>query len=272
MPSQGFLESQLRNVGELRNRGFELGLNANVIRRANYGLELGAYGSTNRSKVLSLGDSPEFSLGNFGWIVEGAPVPVIRAACVQNRGATGPDADPIIEENCEYGPANPTRTIGGSTSIHLPHGMLVTLRGEHQGGHFIYDLAAFNAVTRSVIWAGCYNVYRIEELQGRDAVPAEERARCDAADTRADFHIYPADFFKLREISFHAPVPDRLVPGGSRATFTLSGRNIWRWVKDEFRTFDPEMSNNDGFETAVRSISEHVPQPSLWTASIRVNF
>lgn len=102
-------------------------------------------------------------------------------------------------------------------------------------------------------------------------MPAEERARCFLP-TRADHHIYPSDFFKIREVTFNAPIPDRFVPGGSRASFTLSGRNIFRWTKPEFRTFDPEMSNNSGFEAAVRSISEHIPGPSLWTASVRVNF
>lgn len=268
MPSLGFLASQLENVGELKNTGLELTANTQVIRRANFGWDLGAYMSTNNSEVVTLGGAADFSLGNFGWVAEGAPVPVIRARCVTNAGQI---AAPEFEDDCEYGPANPTRTLGANTSLHLPGGMMISARGEFQGGHYIYDLAAFNAVTRGVIWAGCYNVYNIEQSAGRDAVPAEERARCFLP-TRRDAHIYPADFFKLRELTFHAPVPEMLVPGAARATFTVSGRNIWRWVKDEFRTFDPEMSNNEGFETSVRSISEHVPAPSVWTASIRVNF
>jgi TonB-dependent starch-binding outer membrane protein SusC len=268
IPSQGFLGSQLENVGELRNSGIELNVLATVIRHPSFSWEVGGNLATVKSEIVSLGGAPAFSLGDFGWIVEGAPVPVIRAQCVVNRGEL---AAPVYENECEYGPANPTRIIGGSTTLSLPHGMQINLRGEYQSGHYIYDLAAFNAVTRSVIWAGCYNVYSIVETQGVDFVPAEERARC-LLPTRADHHIYPADFFKLRELTFHAPIPDRLFPGPGRASFTLSGRNFWRWTKDEFRTFDPEMSNNSGFEATVRSISEHVPAPSVWTASIRVNF
>ncbi len=268
IPSAGFLGSQLENVGELKNSGMELGANFSVINRASFGWDVGANLTTVNSEVISLGGAPAFSLGNFGWIVEGASVPVIRARCVENAGEL---ADPIFRDDCEIGPANPTRIIGMNTTFSLPRGMSITTRGEYQGGHYIYDLAAFNAVTRSVIWAGCYNVYAIEQTQGRDAVPAEERARCFLP-TRADHHIYPSDFFKIREVTFNAPIPDRFVPGGSRASFTLSGRNIFRWTKPEFRTFDPEMSNNSGFEAAVRSISEHIPGPSLWTASVRVNF
>ena len=267
-PSSGFLGSQLENVGEIRNRGMEIATQVTVLRRSTLSWDVGASLATNSSEVISLGGAPAFSLGNFGWIVEGAPVPVIRARCVVNAGEL---AAPIYENDCEIGPANPTRIVGLNTNLSLPRGMMVSMRGEYQGGHYIYDLAAFNAVTRSVIWAGCYNVYKIEQTQGRDMVPAEERARCFLP-TRADHHIYPSDFFKIREVTFMSPIPERLVPGGTRATFTLSGRNFFRWTKEEFRTFDPEMSNNSGFEATVRSISEHVPAPSLWTASIRVNF
>lgn len=270
VPSMGFLGSQLENVGTLRNTGIELTANAQVLRMGDFGLDLGGYLSTNSSEVESLGGAPPFSLGDFGWIVEEAPVPVIRAACVTNASEI---AAPEVEQDCEYGPANPTKTIGGGATLLLPHGMSMQVRGEYQSGHYIYDLAAFNAITRGVIWAGCYNVYKLQETdpRGVDAVPAGERARCHLP-TRADFHIYPADFFKIREVTFNAPIPEAWVPGTSRASFTLSGRNIFRWTKDEFRTFDPEMSNNSGFEATVRSISEHVPQPSVWTASLRVSF
>jgi len=268
IPSSGFLGSQLENVGEIKNSGWEVTANATLFRGVNWGWDVGGSYAANQSEVVSLGGAPAFSLGNFGWVVEGAPVPVIRARCVVNKGEL---AAPIFENDCEIGPANPLQIIGMNTTVHLPFGMLLTTRGEYQGGHYIYDLAAFNAVTRSVIWAGCYNVYAIEQTQGRDAVPAEERARCFLP-TRADHHIYPADFFKIREVSFFAPIPERFAPGSSRASFTLSGRNIFRWTKPEFRTFDPEMSNNSGMEATVRSISEHIPAPSVWTASIRVNF
>ena len=84
IPSNGFLNSQLANVGELGNSGFEMGINYSVVRGDTYQWDLGFNASLNDSEVTSLGGVPEFSLGSFGWVVEGQPAPVIRADCVAN--------------------------------------------------------------------------------------------------------------------------------------------------------------------------------------------
>src|SRR5690606_17914486 len=108
IPSLGFLNSQLRNIGELRNMGIELSVNGTILRGERFGWDLGASVYTNSSKVLDLGGAPEFSLGDFGWVVEGQPVPVIRADCVANAEKR---EEPAIEPNCNIGPNLPTHTF-----------------------------------------------------------------------------------------------------------------------------------------------------------------
>ncbi|MEQ9397614.1 MAG: TonB-dependent receptor [Longimicrobiales bacterium] len=268
-PSNGFLSSQLANVGEMKNTGIELALNATLLESESFVWDLGGSIATNNSEVLDLGGSPNFSLGNFGWVVEGQPVPVIQANCVTNPDAV---AEPVIQNDCNIGPNLPTHTLGINTSLTLPRGMLLTARGEYQGGAYMYDGAAWNAVRRSVRWPGCFDYYRIEETQGRDATTALQRAQCDVQVAEADYFVYPADFFKLREVTFQTPLPQSWFPGSSRASLTLSGRNLWKWVHDDFRVFEPEMGNNDGFNSAVRSMLEHVPPPASYTASLRLVF
>jgi hypothetical protein len=43
-------------------------------------------------------------------------------------------------------------------------------------------------------------------------------------------------------------------------------------VNKDFPVFDPETGNNGGFDSAVRSILEHVPPPAIYTATLRVTF
>src|SRR5690606_30868900 len=223
----------------------------------------------NRSEVLDLGGAPEFSLGNLGWVVEGEPVPVIRANCVTNEKER---ADPIIQTNCNIGPNLPTHTLGFHATLHLPMDVRLIARGEYRGGHDMYDGAAYNAVVRSVRWPGCFDYYTLQETGRASEIPALDRVRCDASATRADYFVYPADFFKIREVTLTFPLPANLIPRTSGATFTLSGRNIWKWVNEDFPVFEPEMGNNAGFNTSVRSLLEHVPPPATYTASLRVNF
>jgi TonB-dependent starch-binding outer membrane protein SusC len=270
IPSLGFLGNQLENVGKMENTGVEVSANFAAIERANLGWDVGLSLSTLNSKVLSLGGAPEFNLGSFGWIVEGQPAPVIRSACITNPEEL---ADPIIEADCIHGPNQPTHIIQGNTTVRLPRGLTLSARGEFQGGHYIYNGPAFNAISRSVRYPDCFEAYRIQETQGNDAVPAKWRPGCiNVAEARADFYVNRSDFFKLRELTLQVPVPDQVIPQGSRATLTLSGRNLWRWTHSDWVTLEPEMAGNTGFDTQVRALTEHIPPPASFLASLRVTF
>lgn len=289
-PSLGFVDvngstSQLENVGEIKNQGIELGVGATLIRGDRWSWNLGGTVYTNDSEVGLPPDVPEFSVGDDAWVINGQSVPVMRT----NRCITNPDAleEPNIVNqgsaeaaalnDCIIGPNQPTHIYGIHTSVTMPGNIVLTARGEYQGGHYISDGAAYNAVSRSVIWPGCYDWYNAVETQGRESTVASERARCDVALAENDFFVYPADFFKLREVTLSVPFMDRY-------TFTASAHNLFRWIKyDRFYTFEPEMTNNndnnsisrDGASSGaflVSSISEHVPPPTTWTFSIRATF
>jgi TonB-dependent starch-binding outer membrane protein SusC len=136
----------------------------------------------------------------------------------------------------------------------------------------MYDGAGFNAVQRSVRWPGCYDFYRLQDTGKAAEATHLQQVRCTPSTTRSDYWIYPADFFKLRDVTVGIPVPARLVSGSSSVRLTLSGHNIWKWVNKDFPTQDPETGNNGGFDSRVRSLLEHVPPPAIYTASLRVMF
>jgi len=272
IPSLGFLGSQLANVGKLSNSGIELSANFTAFQSENWQWDIGGSLYTNKSEVVSLPeDVPAFSIGNSGWVVEGEPVPAIRGYRVRNPDELG--ADPVYAADSVYGPNQPTHVIQGFTTVTFPYGITLTARGEFQGGNYMEDGAAYNAVRRSVIWPGCYATYKKFEEQGRSAIRAEDYGRClDVGDVRQDNFIYPADFFKLRELTLQTPIPEGWIPSANRATLTLSGRNIWKWVNKDFPVFEPEMGGNGGYNETVRGILEHVPPPATFTASLRVVF
>ncbi|MFN8572165.1 MAG: SusC/RagA family TonB-linked outer membrane protein [Gemmatimonadaceae bacterium] len=274
IPSLGFLNSQLQNVGSMKSSGIELSADAPIIRTKNYEWTVGGSVYTTSSEVISLGGAADFSLGNFGWIMKGQPIPVIRTdQCLTNPNAKG--ADPVIStdpKDCVYGPNLPNKTFGIRTSITLPHRITLSAIGEYEAGHYIYDGAAYNAVVRSVRWPGCYNFYTLQESNRLAEATALDKARCTVSLTRADYFIYPADFFKLRDVSLVIPVPRRWTAGVSSANLTIAARNAVKWVNKDFPVFDPETGNNGGFDSQVRSILEHVPPPATFTAALRIVF
>jgi TonB-dependent SusC/RagA subfamily outer membrane receptor len=299
--SDGFFDvnnssDQLENVGELSNKGVELSVSGVILRGENFGWELGGTLYTNKSKVTLPEEVPDFTAGDgWGWIQNGESVPVMRTDfCLPDPDALGVDPDDVEERHgttradgsvvdCTIGPNAPTHIIGGFTTVQLPYGITLSARGEYQGGNYIYDGAAWNAIRRSVIWPGCYDVYSTIADEGLNALTAKEKAQCLVEFNRADYRVYDRDFFKLREITASVPIPQSWLPWGEDATFTISGRNVWRWVNDDFPVFEPEMTNNndnnplsrDGVSSGAfleSSLLEHIPPPQTWTAAIRVSF
>ena len=284
--SIGFGSSQLENVGEIGNKGMELTLNTVVFEGDVWAWDLGGSYSSNNSTVGLPDDVPEFSTGG-GWIIDGQPAPVMYGECVTNPDAI---AEPVIEDDCVIGPNAPTDIFALNSSLTLPGGLRLSARGEYQGGHFVRAGVAHNAVRRSVVWAGCNEVYNIageaplrSTSPGRANLTALQRAKCDPGLSDPDHWTEKADFFKIRDITLQAPLPESLVPGASGATLTVSGRNIFRWTNQDWTHFDPEMGgNNDNNPISrngassgaflVTSISEHIPAPATYTVALRVVF
>jgi len=269
-PSIGFQSSQLKNVGEISNKGIELAVNWEILKWAQLDWSVRTSLATNHSKVLSLGEATPLSLGNNGWLIEGEPLMVMRGVKLLN-----PDelADPVVEINHIFGPNVPTRIIGLSSSLGLPRGITLSMRSEYQGGHYVSDGSSEDAASRAITtWPRCLagNALR---AAGRGAeTTARDRLLCDSRFYRAGSFIQKADFFKVRDISLRAPVPR--VPRARAAWITLSAQNWFRWVNSEFDIFEPEMMGaaEPGVQR-VRALGIGVtPPPATFMASLRLTF
>ena len=119
-PSEGFLSSQLRNVGEFKNTGIEVSVTGVPVALDNLHWEITGRVSTINSEVIDLGGAPEFFLG-WGsilgqWVRVGYPIVSLWGESVSNPDAI---ADPVIEEDHYYGPIYPTHILSATTSINL---------------------------------------------------------------------------------------------------------------------------------------------------------
>ncbi len=239
------------------------------------GIQAGVNITTNASEVLSLGGAQAFSVGNKGWVIEGEQAPVIRGMKIKNpndlvpAGTTGAQLlASNVENNAIFGPSQPTKIIGGSLNIRTWKNISISARGEYQGGHFINEDASFQAITRSVLWPTCQGTY--DKQAAQQQLTVKETLMCVAANSRSDMFIFPADFFKVRDITLTVPM-GRLIPGTSSSSLVFSAQNIFR-KNNGMEIFDPEMSGNDGFNPAVRYISEHIPAPAVFLSSLRISF
>lgn len=266
IPSEGFGGSQLENVGKLAKHGVELSLTGTPLDRKYARVTTSLALSTNKSKLVSLGGAPAFSLGSFGWAIEGQQVPMMRGKLIRNANEMG--ATPDTVPNYLFGPSQPTRIINGSVSVRTWRDITLSLRGEYQGGAFMDEDASFQALQRSVKWPTCFRAY--DALAASQPITAWERATCIPANVKQDMFIFPADFFKLRDFTATVPL-GKLIPRTSSSMFVFTAQNFYR-RNFGMPMFDPEQSGNNGFNAAVRYISEHIPAPATFSASVRVSF
>ena len=124
------------------------------------------------------------------------------------------------------------------------------------------------ALSRSVLWPTCFDAYN--KQAANQPLTVAENLRCVPANVRSDMFIFPADFFKLRDLTIEVPL-GRLIPRTSSSSFLFSAKNFYR-RNYGMPMFDPEMSGNDGFNATVRYISEHIPAPATFTTSLRISF
>ena len=266
IPTNGFLNNVLKNVGEMKKSGIEVAITGTVWDRPRLGIIAGLNVSTNNSEVVSLGGAPSFSVGNFGWVIEGQPAPVLRGKIIRNPDAVG--VAPDTSSNYAFGPSQPTRIIGGSLSIRTWRNIQLSARGEYQGGAYINEDASYQAISRSVLWPTCFGAYAKQTAQ--QPLTVKETLTCVPANARQDMFIFKADFFKIRDITLTVPL-GRAIPRTMSSSLVFSAQNIFRHNYG-MPIFDPEMSGNDGFNPTVRYISEHIPAPAVFLTSLRVSF
>jgi TonB-dependent starch-binding outer membrane protein SusC len=271
--SGGFLGDQLANVGMLENRGVELAVSTGLLRGREWGADVGGSLATNHSKVLDLGGAAPFTIGNYGWIMEGQPVPAIRGDCVRNPEERSP---PVIDRDCVYGPNLPTLTLGFSSELRFPREIAFSARGEYQQGGWGFSTSDGEAFTRGIRWPACLNAYAKLDAGRGDELSALERARCVPGNAKRDFAIYPLDFFKLREATLRGPLPFSL-PGVAESEIALSARNAISWKRERSSHFDPEDSGgfgwgDTGMEQRTRSVGGSIPVPAVYSLALRMRF
>ena len=289
IPSTGFTNSQLTNVGEIQNQGIEFEVGATLLETRNWELDLGGSLTTNHSKVLELGIPPTSALrmdcGPNG--DEGCPLRNMRDYRVQNPDEiAAPDYCPGPEVCSEsqavyndhavnWGPNLPTTFINGNLSIRTPGNIILSANGEFKGGFYMNQ--AVWSISRSVRSHLCFPWYVNPQssIEMKPDTPALWRARCNPRE--GEGYMWKGDFFKLRTVSATIPVDAVFPERVSNATFTIALRNSYLW-RLEMPYMDPELTGNPGASDYSHQnqggygFSESVPAPITLHASLRITF
>ncbi len=241
--SEGFLSSQLTNIGQIRNTGYEVDLDFDVIRSEDINLNFSVGYANNQSEAVDLGGVENITVQFFGrtYIREGYPVPAIFADKVTN-----PDeiADPELEEDTFIGSAHPEDTFSFGTTLDVGSYIQLNALGEmYLGGYMVNGTGYQNA--RRGVWPTCYEA----QQQDISNLTAMERGRCaltgGEVTPQYDYWVESTDFFRMRNISVNFTMPEQWTPESfDSLSLNLSARNLFTIT--EFEGMDPEVDDYRG--------------------------
>lgn len=255
-PSVGFPGNQFRNIGEVTNSGFEVGINARVLEARDWSLDMDLNVSTNSNEITSMGGLAPQILNaanpTTGWagqyFAEGFPLGAIFLKKVVSAEIQGSGVDAVgVNVMCEGGPVipgTPNLSRGGGSAVpcddapflfrgspiptrEVSLGSTLTLFGnlqffaqvDYQGGHSMVNGTA----------AGAHLFFRVTEAIQRRTDPILLGYEALGADGINQGGLIDASFAKLRNVSVNFTVPqsyaDRI--GADRLNLTLSAHNLW---------------------------------------------
>ena len=298
-PSSGFPGTRLQNLGEIRNRGLEIALRANVVQMNSFSLDANFNFSKNANEVLDVGAAPGTPLGEqfigTGNIRHQVGYPV--GSYWDRRILSAEFANPVTmttrNEMCDNGQGGTTPCFDASGNIVAPRVFYSRTDPAHEGSvslsaTFLRRFRAFGLVDFK---GGNYqfdNNHRVRcqafriclanlsptdaELQqyGQTRPTPVIMAQYNSNNTLRDVFHQPADYAKLREISLSYIIPENLIrrSGFTAATLTVSGRNLKTWTN--WTGVDPESFFS--VEPYARTEQAQTPPLQSFLMSLSVNF
>jgi TonB-linked SusC/RagA family outer membrane protein len=281
VPSLGTTSSQFYNLGRVSNRGIELRVDTRIIDSPDIAWDLTFSGSFTDNNLDDLGEGVEpITLGFIQRHVEGYPLggiwdrPILSIADANGNNIIEPGEYTVGDTAVFRGPAIPTREFGLRTGLSFFRNLFnLAALFDYRGGHWIENGTDSFRCGGGIIYC---------QALVDPAASLEDQANA-AAYTYGDPNGFtewgffePAWFIKLRELSLTFNAPDRIARmlGASRASVTLSGRNLW--TIDDYSGIDPEVNGfgqgREGGSNFAATDFFSQPQTRHWVARLNLGF
>ncbi len=260
--------TQLRNVGEITNTGWELAWNLQILNTQALGWTVGGTWQTVDNRVTDMGNAAPFNVESQKRVC-GPPndcdpsTPGLEELPVGAWYVTTPidtNGDGLFDSSeLRFTGGQPTPDQSGSfnTSLRIGESWTISSMADFALGHQVMDYGS--------VWSTFNGIYRREEIEGvefpvRYNRNGEELGRYSQSSARAAF-IYDGDWFKWRELSVRYQLPENLAAAvqADRGSIYVSGRNLWIWSENAL--IDPELSGLSGSGLALGSESSITASP-----------
>lgn len=241
VPTSTGFTAEVRNAGELENKGIELGFNGDIINIGDFSWGTSLKWWKNKSEITRL-DAPSFTEGGFAaslgtfLIQEGKSATQIVGTYDASKytAAEIAERDPEGDGFFVYGNAEPDFQMSWQNQLSYKNFDLTFLWHWKKGGDninlttLLYDLAG-------TTWD--YNDTGLDpsgQLSNGDY-------RVSQAFVNPDPAIEDAGYLRLREIGLYYTLPDGFTRHADMIRVGISGRNLINIF--DYNSYDPEVSN-----------------------------
>jgi TonB-linked SusC/RagA family outer membrane protein len=245
--------SRLENLGEVRNRGFEMLFNAHLIQRHAFGWDVTLNGSSNKNLLVSLGGVPPI-VGTTTQQREGYPLNgwwSRKLSAWNDADKNGiitlneitVDSVPEFGGPSYLGPSQPTLELALSNGIDLFNRRLrLSAMADYKGGHLNYNNTERIRCASRNNCAGLISKDASFFQQARTVMVREHASKSVAG------FFEEGDFIRLREVSLSYTAPESFAARylkGRSLVLTGAVRNMGTlWTK--YSGVDPEAFGTTG--------------------------
>jgi len=284
-------DAQTRNIGEMRNYGFEADLSFDLIRTEDFNwnisgnfatveneveeLAIGADGNEIDPQAGSVYTTTQTGLPARTWFMRtwagvdtetGAPTWFVNGE--DGEVTSNYNAAQRVEQDASALP-----TFSGGFGMRFTYkGLFAEANAYFAGGHKIYEQYAQFYLRTNSFTLNTYNgvselLDRWQEPGDVTDVPAVNYAQNNNFHATSTRHLFDGDYVRLKNVSLGYALPSQWANeiGIDGLTLTLRGTNVYTWVKDDGLKLDPE-TRADGFTRLT------TPPVESYTLGINVKF
>ncbi len=278
-PSAGSAASVRRNLGAVRNQGWELLASGQIFDRQNVALDLSLSASTNANRLLSLGGLPP-QVGVTTRVVEGYPLFGFWARHItgwQDKNGDGiltysantAANELFVDDSASFrGYTQPRHLVTLTSGIDLfKRRVRIQSLFDYRGGHRWYNN------TERIRCASRQNCAGRMDPNAPLEVQATVLAHLEHPSRTLDGFFEKGDYVRFRELSVQYTLSPDLAQRLLRArsgSLMLSGRNLQKWTG--YRGVDPEADFVSGESSDVPAEFQTVGPPTFFTLRLNLTF
>ncbi len=271
---------QFLNLGQVTNRGFEIGATGTIYQSRNFDAELTVNGSVNHNKLIKLGPgiSPiTFDAGDAGDTQEFTPGYSLGGYWsfpytykdANHDGVIQPEEISAGSNPVFFGNSQPTDEFTFTPVLTFFKSLRVSALFDRRAGNLAYN-------GTEEFRCGFSNTLCREAYDPHSTLKQQAAAITEALSLSDGGAYEDASFWKLRELTVRYTVPQAWTRrlNARNVAISVSGRNLVTWTK--YTGFDPELNFapnvNNGYNpfTALDFLTQ--PPVRYWTGRVEITW